>query len=256
MSEQEPATAPLGKRNRRVALAVVLVVLAMAGLAAASVPLYDLFCRVTGYGGTTRQAESAQTIPAPAPDAAWPVTVSFDANVAPDMPWDFSGPAPVEAQIGEPLTIRYTATNNGQETIVGTSTFNVTPMSAGSYFVKMECFCFTEQVLKPGETTEFPVTFYVDPGLTMDPETAQVHDITLSYTFFRITDPERIAEALRNAAMEADDTVTVEKPVAKPVDHGEHTAGAGMSGTPPMDHNEHAADTHDMDGAAHGQDGH
>ena len=167
--------------NRRVAGLVAGVAVGMFALAYASVPLYQLFCQVTGYGGTTQRAEAA-------PDHAierW-ITVSFNADVAPDLPWHFR---PVErsvrVKVGEPMLIHYVAENVGHEPLVGTATFNVTPSKVGPYFNKLECFCFTEQVLKPGEKVEMPVTFFLDPDLAKDRHMDAVGAVTLSYSFFK-----------------------------------------------------------------------
>ncbi|HUF55851.1 MAG TPA: cytochrome c oxidase assembly protein [Thermohalobaculum sp.] len=165
---------------RRKALPFFLVPFVMLGAAYASVPLYDLFCRVTGFGGTPRTAEvgSAEVL-----DQT--ITVRFDASTARTMPWRFK---PVETtheiRIGETGLAFYEAHNPTDRPITGTATFNVAPLSVGSYFVKIDCFCFVEQTLMPGETVEMPVTFYVDPEITRDPETKGVPEITLSYTFY------------------------------------------------------------------------
>lgn len=168
-------------RNRRLALVLVLLVAGMVGLAFAAVPLYRLFCQVTGFGGTTRVAATA---PTPKTPIAARVAVGFDANVAPDLPWRFEAPQPVGLRLGEQGHAVYTARNLGDRPILGTATFNVTPHKAGKYFNKVECFCFTEQVLRPGEAKDFPVTFFVDPALADDADTRDVTAITLSYTFF------------------------------------------------------------------------
>lgn len=172
-------TAVSAARNRRVALLLASMVVGMAGLAFAAVPLYRLFCQVTGYGGTTQVADRA-----PGAASEHRVTVRFDANTAPDMPWAFTAPQPVSVRLGEEAQAAYTARNVGDEPILGTATFNVTPFKAGKHFEKIECFCFTEQVLMPGESKAFPLTFFVDPAIAEDPNTAEISTITLSYTFF------------------------------------------------------------------------
>jgi cytochrome c oxidase assembly protein subunit 11 len=152
--------------------------LVMVGLSFAAVPLYRLFCQVTGYGGTTQVAEAA-------PDQTEQrITVRFDANVAAGMPWSFEAPKPVELALGETGLVAYKARNPTKRPIVGTATFNVMPERAGLYFNKIQCFCFTEQLLKPGEEKEFPVTFFVDPAIEKDRDLKAVATITLSYTFF------------------------------------------------------------------------
>jgi len=176
--------APPTKRppsNARVVLLSLAALAVMIGMVAASVPLYQMFCRVTGYGGTPMTAKAA-----PGPVTDRPITVRFDASVAKDVPWRFE---PVTRQIrttlGEQVLTTYRATNTGSEPVVGTATFNVTPEKAGRYFNKIECFCFTEQRIEPGQSIDMPVTFFVDPGLADDPYSNEIGTITLSYTFFR-----------------------------------------------------------------------
>jgi len=176
--------------NRRTALALGGVATAMIGASFAAVPLYRLFCQVTGYGGTTQRAERA---PAPVEGAAAGsrlITVRFDANVAgTDLPWSF---APVErtmrVRVGEENLAFYRATNQSRIATTGQATFNVTPFKAGPYFNKIACFCFDQQTLAAGERKQFPLSFWVDPEIAKDPNTADIHTITLSYTFFR-TEP-------------------------------------------------------------------
>lgn len=166
------------RRKRRTAASLGLLVLGMVGLSFAAVPLYRLFCAVTGYGGTTQVAEAA-----PAPSAER-LTVRFDANVAGGMPWVFEAPKPVKLALGETGLVAYRVRNPANRPVLGTATYNVVPLQAGQYFNKVQCFCFTEQLLKPGEEKEFPVTFFVDPAILEDPDVAGVKSITLSYTFF------------------------------------------------------------------------
>ena len=167
--------------NRRVLVILVCVVAFMLGLAYASVPLYKLFCQVTGYGGTTQVSETAVG----GVLTGHPVTVRFDANVNRGLNWKFEPvDKPVELNPGEETVIYYRATNIGSKPSVGTSTFNVTPSKAGSYFMKIECFCFQEQELEPGESIDMPVRFFVDPEIATDENVRDVKEITLSYTFF------------------------------------------------------------------------
>lgn len=175
--------------HRRTLVPLIGVIVGMAAMAWAAVPLYDLFCRVTGYGGTTQIAAQAsdeildQT-----------VTIRFDASTARDMPWTFKPvKTTMKIRIGETGLAFYEAHNPTDRPVAGTASFNVTPLSIGGYFAKIECFCFTEQVLQPGETVMMPVTFYVDPEIVSDPETENTHTITLSYTFFE-TDTENTAQ--------------------------------------------------------------
>lgn len=172
--------------NGRVVLISLGALAAMIGLVVGSVPLYRMFCRVTGYGGATGVAATAPG----ATDRV--VTVRFDASVAKDMPWRFQpSQREITVHLGEQVLATYTATNTGAEPLVGTATFNVTPDKAGRYFDKIACFCFTEQRLEPGQTVEMPVTFFVDPALADDPYANEVRTITLSYTFFRKDAAER-----------------------------------------------------------------
>ncbi len=167
--------------NRRTLIMLTLLVAAMGGLAYASVPLYDLFCRVTGYGGTTQVVtENSEII---VDDHA--VKVRFDANINPALNWRFEPvDAPVTLNPGEEAVINYRATNLGDTTSVGTSTFNVTPVKAGPHFMKLDCFCFIEQTLAPGESVLMPVRFFIDPAIVKNANTADITEIILSYTFF------------------------------------------------------------------------
>ena len=165
----------------RTALFLVLLVFGMTGLAFASVPLYRLFCQVTGINGTTQRADAA-------PGAVeGQVSVRFDANTSPALPWRFG---PVEGKVriapGARTQVMYRATNLTARATAGTATFNVSPALAGKYFSKIECFCFSEQVLKGGESIDMPVTFFVDPKLRTDPDTRHIDEITLSYTFYPV----------------------------------------------------------------------
>lgn len=171
------------RRHAPVVLTSVAAVAAMAGLVAASVPLYNLFCRVTGYGGTTKVADHTVTT------TNRPITVRFDASKAKDLPWRFKpAQSRVDTHLGEQVLAFYTATNTSDRAVVGTATFNVTPAKAGQYFNKVQCFCFTEQRLEPGQSIDMPVTFFVDPALALDETTNEVTTITLSYTFYPIHD--------------------------------------------------------------------
>lgn len=176
-------------RSRNVVTATFLfgTVAGMVGFAYASVPLYRLFCQVTGYGGTTQVATSA-----PGAVAGRTITVRFDANVAPDLPWRFEPVLPsVKVQAGESTLAFYRVRNVSDAPVIGTATFNVTPHLVGSYFAKVECFCFTEQRLEPGETMDLPVSFFIDPAILNTPGVKEIGEITLSYTFFRALSPNR-----------------------------------------------------------------
>ena len=170
-------------RRRDIGLAAVLfgTVAGMVGMAYASVPLYRLFCQVTGYGGTT-QVAAAPTAPT-ASDRI--ITIRFDANVARDLPWRFE-PAvrSMDVRVGEQALAFYKAKNLSNTPVSGNATFNVTPHQAGPFFAKVDCFCFSEQTLPPGEDVDMPVSFFVDPALLKDAAGKDLSEITLSYTFF------------------------------------------------------------------------
>lgn len=177
-------------KNKTVLQAVSLVVF-MGALAWASVPFYDWFCRVTGFGGITNTADAGsdeildQTI-----------TIKFDASKDRDMPWDFKPMVrEVELRIGETGLIFYEAYNPTDRTVAGQASYNVAPYQAGYFFNKIQCFCFEEQVLQPGERVEMPVTFYVDPEIVTDRDAKYTKEITLSYTFYEIDLPEAVQQA-------------------------------------------------------------
>ncbi|MEM6615290.1 MAG: cytochrome c oxidase assembly protein [Pseudomonadota bacterium] len=172
-------------RNAKVAFYCVGFVGFMIGMAYAAVPLYDLFCRVTGFGGTTQIAEEA-----PQDILDREITIRFDANMMPGLGWEFAPETKtVTARIGETFIVNYIAENTRPHATTGTSTFNVTPGQAGGYFNKMQCFCFTEQTLEPGERVVMPVQFFVSPDAVEDAMMDGVNTITLSYTFFKVDDP-------------------------------------------------------------------
>ena len=180
------------RSNRRIAAALVAVPVAMGALAWASAPLYRLFCQVTGFGGTPGIAAEAPQAAADAPS----IEIRFNADIAPDLDWRF-GPVEraVTVRLGEPALAFYRAENLGDEPVIGAATFNVTPLKAGAYFSKIDCFCFTEQRLGPGERADMPVSFFIDPAIAEDPNVRDVGTITLSYTFFRAQEPSAQAVA-------------------------------------------------------------
>ncbi|MCP8884952.1 cytochrome c oxidase assembly protein [Devosia sp. XJ19-1] len=178
------ATAPFhhqhqGARNKRLALVLAMVVAGMVGLAFASVPLYQLFCQVTGFGGTTQVASDN-----PKGVIAREMKVRFDVNVDQALDWTVTPAASITDQIGRVDTVNYIATNNSDKPVTGQAIFNVVPEKAGYYFNKIECFCFTEQTLQPGETVEMPIVFFVDPDIDDNRELNTIKEITLSYTFY------------------------------------------------------------------------
>ncbi|MBT9368797.1 cytochrome c oxidase assembly protein [Rhizobium sp. CSW-27] len=186
-SQQQTRINEAGKPagNRRVSNSAILAgcvafVCGMVGAAYAAVPLYRLFCQVTGYNGTTQRVEQySDTV------LDRTIRVTFDANTSSGLNWDFKPvDRMVEPKIGETIQISYKATNRSATTTTGTAVFNVTPMEAGAYFNKVQCFCFTETTLKPGETLDMPVVFFVDPEIVKAEETKNIRNITLSYTFY------------------------------------------------------------------------
>jgi cytochrome c oxidase assembly protein subunit 11 len=171
------------RSNGRTAALAALVAAAMAGLAFASVPLYRLFCQVTGFAGTTQMAVGAE-----APGAVGQrISVRFDAGTGGGLPWRFRPEQPTQRiAIGERSIAFYTARNLSGRAMTGTATFNVTPANAGQYFTKIQCFCFNEQRLEPGQEVRMPVVFYVDPKILDDPDARRISEITLSYTFYPV----------------------------------------------------------------------
>jgi cytochrome c oxidase assembly protein subunit 11 len=172
----------LAHRNGRTAALAALLVAAMVGLAFASVPLYRLFCQVTGFGGTPLRAEEVNT-----QATGKLVNVRFDANTSSALPWRFQPERKLErVAVGAREMAFYTAKNLSDRPIKGTATFNVTPVQAGQYFTKIQCFCFTEQLLQPGEEVRMPVIYFVDPKILQDPQASRISEITLSYTFYPV----------------------------------------------------------------------
>jgi cytochrome c oxidase assembly protein subunit 11 len=180
------ASKPRLGRDVAVAAACGLLVAFMVGASYAAVPLYNWFCRATGFNGTTMVASSA---PATGPIART-IAVRFDANVSGGLPWKFvPEQSEIEVKIGEVVTVFYTVTNQSARTTSAQAAYNVAPLTVGAYFQKINCFCFTDQTLAPGEKREMPVVFYVDPALAADSENDGLKSITLSYTFYPLRDP-------------------------------------------------------------------
>jgi cytochrome c oxidase assembly protein subunit 11 len=178
----------LAQKNGRTAAIAALLALAMVGLAFASVPLYRLFCQVTGFGGTPLRAEQVD----PSIKATGKlISVRFDANVNSALPWQFEPEERTQrVAVGARDMAFYTAKNLSDKPVTGTATFNVTPAQAGQYFTKVQCFCFTEQTLKPGEEVRMPVIFFVDPRILEDKNASRISEITLSYTFYPVDQPQ------------------------------------------------------------------
>ena len=201
MTAQETNTAATaGQRKKRslgltAALCAVFVA-GMVGMAFASVPLYRIFCQVTGYGGTTQQATSA---PEKALDRK--ITVRFDANIVNGLGWSFRPlTRSIDLKVGETGKAIFLAENRGTTTTTGSAVFNVSPLDVGAYFNKIACFCFTEQTLEPGQSVEMPVTFFVDPAIAEDTDLDSVHTITLSYTFYPADSGAAAPESDANSA--------------------------------------------------------
>jgi cytochrome c oxidase assembly protein subunit 11 len=181
------ASSPLrDSRNLIIAASCGVLVGAMVGAAYAAVPFYNWFCRTTGFGGTPQVASTG-----PAHALARKVVVRFDANVSGGLPWRFEPETnSVEVRIGDTIMVKYLATNLAARETVGQASYNVSPPTVGAYFTKINCFCFTEQRLKAGETREMPVVFFIDPELVKDSEQDSLNTITLSYTMFPVRQPD------------------------------------------------------------------
>jgi cytochrome c oxidase assembly protein subunit 11 len=177
--------------NASIFLGCAVFVAGMVGAAYASVPLYRLFCQVTGYNGTTQRVEQYST---KVLDRT--IQVTFDANISSGLNWDFKPAKPVGPKIGETVQVEFTATNRSPVATTGQAVFNVTPMEAGAYFNKVQCFCFTEQTLQPGQSVSMPVVFFVDPEIVKAEETRNIRTITLSYSFYP-SEPAKPVAAVR-----------------------------------------------------------
>jgi cytochrome c oxidase assembly protein subunit 11 len=187
-------TDDLARRNARVGLICGAMIAVMVGAAFASVPLYRLFCQVTGYGGIPGVDVAAPGAATDGPGAGRIMTVRFNADIDKGLPWRFKpNQKSIDVTLGEQALATFRTTNKGNRPIIGTATFNVTPTKAAQYFSKIQCFCFTEQRLEPGETMDMPVTFYVDPAIAEDDTTNEVTTLTLSYTFFEDSEAEQEA---------------------------------------------------------------
>jgi cytochrome c oxidase assembly protein subunit 11 len=179
--------AGIARSHRTIAVSCIAVVLVMVGLAYAAVPLYRLYCQVTGYAGTTQRADkpSSQIV-----DHI--LTVHFDANVDKALPWRFEPlQRKVDVKVGENTLAFYRATNTSDKPVTGTAVFNVAPEAIGIHFNKVECFCFTEQRLEPGQSLDMPVSFYIDPAFVTDEDTKDLPELTLSYTFYPVSEKQQ-----------------------------------------------------------------
>src|SRR6185312_10817085 len=186
----------LNQRHQTVALCCAVFVMGMVGAAYAAVPLYDWFCRTTGFGGTPIVAKEA-----PAAPIARTINVRFDGNVAGGLPWHFAPDEnPIRIHIGETKLFHYTAESFGWKESEGIASYNVSPPEAAGYFNKLQCFCFTNQKLAPGEKMDMPVVFFIDPAIDKDPEFRSLDTITLSYTFFPVKKPSEPVAAVGNGS--------------------------------------------------------
>ena len=185
----------ISRKNLFVGLVAAATAAGMVGLVYASVPLYKAFCQATGYNGTTQRAEAA-----PAKPSDQTMLVRFDANISSSLDWSFH-PEQLEmkVKIGEQNMAHYRATNMSDRVLTGSAVFNVTPLEAGAYFDKIQCFCFTEQTLGPGESVDLPVVFFVDPAIRDDAGSQAISTITLSYTFYPVSQPKAVSSAAGQA---------------------------------------------------------
>ncbi len=184
-SETGAAGRTKAAKSNRLAVGLVALVAFMIGRSFASVPLYRMFCATTGFAGTPQRAASA-----PAQVFPQTVTVRFDANVSPSLPWTFEPVQPeLTIHVGESKLAFFRVVNHSKETVTASAAFNVSPDLMGGYFTKIQCFCFTEQTLKPNESAELPVSFFIDPAVLGDRDAKTVRDMTLSYTFYKVQNP-------------------------------------------------------------------
>ena len=202
-----PHNTSTSRKNASTALVCVAVVAGMVGLSYAAVPLYRIFCQVTGFGGTTQRAEA----PAGRTIDRY-MKVQFDANVSTALAWDFT-PAQrqVEVQVGEQALAFYRVKNISDRELTGSATFNVSPPSAGYYFSKIECFCFAEQTLKPGEAVDMPVIFFIDPDIEHDEDVRSLKTMTLSYTFYPVSKPVKTSDASEESGSSSSSTTDANK---------------------------------------------
>lgn len=184
MASLPPSPFDRDRRNRRTLVAMAGIGLAMLALGFASVPLYRIFCQTTGFGGTTQRATADVKL---TPVAGRTMSIRFDSNVQPGMPWEFRPEHRTDTvTVGARDMAIFIAKNLSDKPVTGTASFNVTPTQAGAYFTKIQCFCFTQQTLQPGEEVRMPVIYYVDPKILQDPDNKDTQQITLSYTFYPV----------------------------------------------------------------------
>jgi cytochrome c oxidase assembly protein subunit 11 len=174
------------KKNSQTALNILAIAVGMFGMAYASVPLYNIFCKITGFGGTTQEAKET-----PSQVINRDMKVIFNTDVSPELSWDFKPlQTTTKVKVGEQKLVFFEARNYGTEPIAGMASYNVTPDKMGVYFTKLKCFCFEQQVINPGEKITFPVSFFIDPEIMNDKNLNDVNEVTLSYTFFKYKDQD------------------------------------------------------------------
>jgi cytochrome c oxidase assembly protein subunit 11 len=196
-AEPAKSAAAIHRRHQQVALSCAVFVMAMVGAAYAAVPLYNWFCRTTGFGGTPLVAQEAPSAP-----IARRITVRFDGNVADGLPWTFGPDQPsIRINIGQTTLFHYTAKSHGWKESEGIASYNISPPEAAGYFNKLQCFCFTNQKLAPGERMDMPVVFFIDPAIDKDPEFRTLDTITLSYTFFPAKKPAKPVAAVEGGKL-------------------------------------------------------
>jgi cytochrome c oxidase assembly protein subunit 11 len=184
MASLPPSPFDRDRRNRRTMVAMALVGLSMLALGFASVPLYRIFCEQTGFGGTTQRAQAGVAV---REATGHQLSIRFDSNVQPGMPWQFHPEHPTQTvTVGAKSMAIFVAKNMSDRPVTGSASFNVTPTQAGAYFTKIQCFCFTQQTLQPGQEVRMPVLYYVDPKILDDPDNRDTQEITLSYTFYPV----------------------------------------------------------------------
>ena len=187
MNEKSKNNIDLSQKNKKLLAFLSFIFILMLSLSYASVPLYDIFCKLTGFGGTPRIVDNFNEKLAPKDK----INIRLDTNVSPKLKWEFYSEHNFKKiKIGEETKVLYFAKNIDNKPLIGTSVFNVAPAKAGQYFMKIECFCFNEQKLFPGETLSMPVVFYIDPEIKIDLNTLDINEVTLSYTFMPVLDKD------------------------------------------------------------------
>lgn len=216
-SRAEAYRKAMSEKNRSMAMYATSIVVGFIGLSYASVPLYKVFCQMTGFGGTTQRVDEKTAASVVPVEDGRLLRIGFAGNVSSTLPWSFRPQQQsVRVVAGETALAFYRAKNNSENAITGVATYNVYPPQAGLYFNKIQCFCFEEQRLKPGEEIDMPVFFYVDPDFMDDPSCAKVNNITLSYTFFKTGEEEPMGDDDEEDEVEDDPEFLPDAPAASP----------------------------------------